>query len=66
LYLKKRCNDVADLKAVSENLMHSSLLVTDAVCSVLPTEDVGERIAELSSDGDTCPAIDERLVSQIV
>jgi hypothetical protein len=52
LYLKKRCNDVADPKALSQNLMHSSLLVTDAVYSVLSEDDVGARIASIGSDFD--------------
>jgi hypothetical protein len=38
---------VADLKAISQNLMHSSLQVTDSIYSVLSTEDVGERILAL-------------------
>jgi integrase len=65
-YALKRCQDVAGLKAVSQNLMHSSLTVTDSIYSVLSTEDVGERIAGLSSDRGTEPDIDERLVAQIV
>jgi hypothetical protein len=57
---------VADLKAVSQKLMHSSLTVTDSIYSVLSTEDVGERIAGLSDDQGTQADIDERLVAKIV
>jgi integrase len=65
-YALKRCKDVADLKAVSQNLMHSSLTVTDSIYSVLSTEDVGERIAGLSGEEDAHVDIDERLVAEIV
>jgi hypothetical protein len=40
-YALKRCKDAADLKAVSQNLMHSSLTVTDSICGVLSSEDAG-------------------------
>jgi integrase len=65
-YALKRCKDVADLKAVSQNLMHSSLTVTDSIYSVLSTEDVGERIAGISGDLDSREGIDEELIAQIV
>jgi hypothetical protein len=57
---------VADLKAVSQNLMHSSLQVTDSIYSVLTTEDAGERIAGLSGDNGGQADLDERIVAQIV
>jgi integrase len=44
-YALKRCTDVADLKAVSQNLMHSSLQVTDSIYSILSSDDVAKRIA---------------------
>ena len=39
--------DVGDLKAVSMNLMHSNLSITDGVYGVLSTADIGKRIAGL-------------------
>ena len=62
----KWCGDVADLKAVSQNLMHSSLQVTDSIYSVLATEDVQERITRLGENGRGGLDIDERLVAEIV
>jgi integrase len=63
-YALKRCKDVADLKAVSQNLMHSSLLVTDAVYSVLSEDDVGARIASMSGDlSSTKDRPDDELVN---
>jgi hypothetical protein len=44
---------VADLKAVSQNLMHSSLQVTDSIYSVLSGEDVKTRIGSLGDGGVT-------------
>jgi hypothetical protein len=57
---------VADLKAVSQNLMDPSLTATDSIYSVLSTEDVGERIAGLGGEEDAHVDVDERLVVEIV
>ena len=40
---------VADLKAVSQNLMHKSLSVTDGIYAILPDTEVQARIAALGS-----------------
>jgi integrase len=56
VYALKHCKDVADLKAVSQNLMHANLGITDGVYGILSEDDVGARIADLgrerSSDGE--------------
>jgi hypothetical protein len=65
-YALKRCKDVADLKAVSQNLMHSSLQLTDSIYSVLSTEDVGQRIAGLGRGQDRAKGSEDRRVSEIV
>jgi hypothetical protein len=52
IYALLRGEHVGDLKAASQNLMHSSLQVTDSICSVLSMEDVGERIL-VSGDGES-------------
>ena len=44
----KMCKDIADMKAVSMNLMHSNLSITDGVYGVLSSYDVGMRISQLS------------------
>jgi hypothetical protein len=36
---------VADLKAVSQNLMHSNLSITNGGYGILSSQDVGEKIA---------------------
>jgi hypothetical protein len=49
----KISNDVADQKAVSMNLMHSNLSITDGVYGILSTADVGRRIAGLGQKVET-------------
>jgi hypothetical protein len=66
MYALKRCEDVADLKAVSQNLMHSSMMVSNSIYSVLSTDDVGKKIVRISGDGASPADIDEELVVQIV
>jgi predicted nuclease of predicted toxin-antitoxin system len=39
--------EIADLKAVSMNLMHSSIGITDSIYAVLSDSDMQERIARL-------------------
>ena len=50
VYLKKRSKDMADAKAASQNLMHSSVLTTDKLYGILGSDDVGARIASMSGD----------------
>jgi hypothetical protein len=46
----KKAKDITDLKAVSQNLMHSNLSITDGVYGVLSKSDVRERISALGVD----------------
>ena len=59
VYALKKAKTVADLKAVSQNLMHSSLVVTDGIYGVLTKKDVSQRIASLNDNGIGEP--DDRL-----
>ena len=52
VYALKRAQDVADLKAVSQNLMRVSLTTTDSIYSVLTEKDVGDWIYALGGNGD--------------
>ncbi len=45
VYALKLAKDVAALKAVSQNLMHASLSITDGVYGMLSTTDIKEQIA---------------------
>ena len=42
--------DIADYKAVSENVMHSNMQITDAIYSSLSGSDLKQRIQNLASD----------------
>lgn len=48
VFMLKRSDTVGELKAVSQNMMHSSLHVTDSIYSVLGDEDIKEKIINLS------------------
>jgi site-specific recombinase XerC len=47
VYGIKNSKDIPALKAVSQNLMHANLSVTDGVCGVLSGMDIKGEIAEL-------------------
>lgn len=47
VYALKQARTVEQLKAISQNLMHSSLTITDAVYGVLSGQDVADTIAGL-------------------
>ena len=47
VYGLKQAKDIGDFKAVSMNLMHSSLGITDSIYAVFSDNDVKERIARL-------------------
>jgi site-specific recombinase XerC len=51
VYSIKRAETVADLKAVSQNLMHSNLSITDGVYGILSADDTRERIERLTRRG---------------
>ena len=62
VYCLKRSRDVADLKAVSQNLMHESLKTTDSIYSILSPLDVQQRIVGLGSNLD---ANDEGIIEKL-
>ena len=47
MYALKNAKDVSALKAVSQNLMHENLTITDGVYGILSENDVRKQIAEL-------------------
>ncbi len=50
-YGLKQAKDIGDLKAVSQNLMHANIGITDGIYAILSTEDMQERIASLGKSG---------------
>lgn len=56
-YGLKLARDIADLKAVSQNLMHSNIGITDGIYAILSADDMQARIAALGShSGEASPA----------
>lgn len=51
VYSLKLAETVADLKAISQNLMHSNLSITDGVYGILSADDTRERIDRLTRRG---------------
>ena len=58
LYVKKRAKNFGDLEALRENLMHSSIHVTDSMYGIFSKNDVKERLHGLS----TSSSLSERQV----
>jgi hypothetical protein len=52
VYALKNTKDVPALKAVSQNLMHENLSVTDGIYGILSENDVRDRIATLGTTKD--------------
>jgi len=50
VYGLKAARDVSDLKAVSMNLMHSTIGITDQIYAVPTDRDMQERIAKLGQE----------------
>lgn len=49
VYAIERAQTIGDLKAVSQNLMHSSLVITDGIYGGLTRDETAERIAGLTA-----------------
>ena len=70
MFALKRARTIAELKAVSQNLMHADLTVTNGVYAVLTDDDVQHTIAslgqaELPQNGDALIATLERLLAEL-
>ncbi|MGD0005281.1 MAG: hypothetical protein ABSE06_13755 [Anaerolineaceae bacterium] len=61
----KHSKDIADLKAVNMNLMHSNLTITDGVYGVLSTADVRQHITELGQQLETVQTSQEDIADQL-
>lgn len=55
VYSLKKCKDVSQLKAVSQNMMHGNLSITDGLYSVLTSGDVGANIRNLGRGSSDLP-----------
>ena len=52
VYALMRSKDISKLKAVSQNLMHSNISITDGIYGILSDNDVKEQIASLGNKED--------------
>lgn len=57
VYALKNAKDIPALKAVSQNLMHANLSITDGVYGILSEQDVKEQIANLGNIDSTDNAV---------
>jgi site-specific recombinase XerD len=65
VYALKQAQDVADLKAVSQNLMHASLITRASIYSVLTENDVGDRVSSLGKNGSQSNTLQELTPAQL-
>ena len=66
VYSLKMAKDIQALKAVSQNLMHSNISITDGVYGILSDNDVRGQIIELGKKDSLSTAIDlESLLQQV-
>ena len=50
VYALKNAQDMADFKAISQNMMHSNLSVTDGIYGIFSEEEVKKRITGLNNN----------------
>ena len=68
VYAMQRAKDVSDIKALSQNLGHSNLSITDGVYGVLSNNDVKTRIeslGELKENGHLSNDDIDRIAEQV-
>lgn len=66
VYGLQNSKDVADLKAVSQNLMHTNISITDGVYGILSSADLGKRIAGLGGLVAAGDGSQKDIVNQII
>lgn len=53
----KQASNISDLKAISQNLMHSNIGITDGIYAILSSEDMQEKISRLGSAPPPAPSV---------
>jgi len=64
-YALSQAVTVPDLKAISQNLMHSNLNITDGVYTILSESELGERISRLGEVESTSLKSNEKINKQL-
>ena len=65
VYCIKLANDMADLKAISMNLMYSNISITDGIYGGFSTEDVEKRITSLGKKLENDGLSKEQLIRKL-
>ena len=65
LYGLKNAKTMAEYKAVSMNLMHSNIGITDGIYAMLPSEDVKETIRQLGQNADKADSVSSVAIDQL-
>jgi len=65
VYALQHAKTMADYKAVSMNLMHEDIRVTDGIYAPLAGNDIQQRIAGLTNQAATAPQANDSLTSLI-
>jgi len=65
LYGLKNANTMAEYKAVSMNLMHSNIGITDGIYAMLPSEDLKETIGRLGHNANGADSVSSFAVDQL-
>ncbi|HEY4689650.1 MAG TPA: site-specific integrase [Anaerolineae bacterium] len=66
VYGLKAAREISDLKAVSMNLMHSSIGITDSIYAVLSENDMQERIARLGQVTGSAEVSKDRIKALLI
>jgi site-specific recombinase XerD len=66
VYGLKLAKEVGDLKAVSMNLMHSSIGITDSIYAVLSDSDMQQKIARLGQSTQSRAVVSDERIKAIV
>ena len=61
VYALKKAQDMGDFKAISQNMMHSNLSVTDGIYGIFSEEEVKNRIIGLNSKSQCWNFTDQEL-----
>ena len=65
VYSLKQAHDIADLKAISQNVMHASLAITDGVYGVLSGLDLADKITGLGRAPSGSTSDNSTLINQL-
>ena len=66
MYSLKKAKDIAAVKAISQNLMHSSITTTDKIYGILSEMDIQDEIRKIGENENTTGRINESELLQLL